>query len=244
MARDALAGVTAMETSKACPTLSVAVPLIKPDVAVMMAVPTPSPLANPPLAMLATVEDELQVTELVRSCALPSLYVPVAANCWLVPLAIDALPGLTDNDTNTGAVTAKLAEPVMVPEVAVIVVVPGARLVAKPALVTVAIVVADEVHVTVVRVCVVPLLYVPVAVNCCFSPAGIDGDAGVTAIDVSTAAVTVSVAPPWMVPDVAVITTAPFATLVAKPPLVTVATVAADEVHVAVLVRFCVVPLL
>ena len=37
-------------------------------------------------------------------------------------MAIDALPGLTDNDTNTGAVTAKLAEPVMVPEVAVIVV--------------------------------------------------------------------------------------------------------------------------
>jgi hypothetical protein len=73
MARDALAGVTAIETSTACPTLSVAEPLIEPDVAVIIALPTPCPLANPLLAILATVEDELQLTELVRSCALPSL---------------------------------------------------------------------------------------------------------------------------------------------------------------------------
>jgi hypothetical protein len=76
-----------------------------------------------------------------------------------VPLAIDALPGLTDIDTRTGAVTATLAEPLMVPEVAVIVVVPGVTLVAYPLLFTVAIAVADEVHVTMlVRVCVAPLL--------------------------------------------------------------------------------------
>ena len=73
MAKDALAGVTAIDTSTACPTLSVAELLIEPDVAVMVAVPTPCPLANPPLPMLATVEDEFQVTELVRSCPLPSL---------------------------------------------------------------------------------------------------------------------------------------------------------------------------
>jgi len=37
-------------------------------------VPTPVPVANPPLAMVATVvNDELQVTELVRVCELPSL---------------------------------------------------------------------------------------------------------------------------------------------------------------------------
>jgi hypothetical protein len=168
IAKDALAGVTAIATSTACPTLSVAEPLIAPDVAVMIAVPTPCPLANPPLAMPATVEDEFQLTELVRSCVLPSLYVPVAANCWLAPLTIDAFPGLTDNDTRTGNVTANVAEPVIVPEVAVIVVVPGTRLVANPPLLTVAIVVAEEVQVAVlVRFCMVPLLYVPVAVNCC-----------------------------------------------------------------------------
>jgi len=47
MANDALAGVTAIETSTASPTLSVAEPLIEPDVAVMIALPTPCPLANP-----------------------------------------------------------------------------------------------------------------------------------------------------------------------------------------------------
>jgi methylglyoxal synthase len=43
---------------------------------------------------------------------------------------------------------------------------------------------------------------------------------------------------------VAVIVAVPFATLVANPPLLTVVTAVADEVHVAALVRFCVVPLL
>jgi hypothetical protein len=76
-----------------------------------------------------------------------------------VPLAIDALPGLTDIDTRTGAVTDTLAEPLMVPEVAVIVVVPGVPVVATPPLFTVAIAVADEVQVAaLVRFCVVPLL--------------------------------------------------------------------------------------
>ncbi len=74
-------------------------------------------------------------------------------------MAIDALPGLTDIDTNTGDVTAKLVEPVIVPEVAVIIVLPGLTLVASPPLLTVAIVVADEVQVAVlVRFCLVPLL--------------------------------------------------------------------------------------
>jgi hypothetical protein len=169
----------------------------------------------------------------------------VAVNCSVWPAATDGATGVTAIDVNTAAVTANVAEPVIVPEVAVIVVLPGLTLVASPPLLTVAIVVADEVHVTMlVRVCVVPLLYVPVAVNCCFSPAGTDGVTGVTAIEVSTAAVTVSAADPWIVPDVAVIVAVPFATLVANPPLLTVVTAVADEVHVAALVRFCVVPLL
>jgi hypothetical protein len=168
----------------------------------------------------------------------------VAVNCSVCPAATDGAAGVTAIEINTAAVTVNVAEPVAVPEVAVIVVLPGITLVASP-LLTVAIVAAEDVQVAVlVRFCVVPLLYVPVAVNCCFSPAGIDGDAGVTAIDVSTAAVTVNVAAPWMVPDVAVIVAVPFAMLVANPPLLTVATAVADEVHIDTLFRFCVVPLL
>jgi hypothetical protein len=67
---------------------------------------------------------------------------------------------------------------------------------------------------------------------------------GVTEIEVNTAAVTVNVAAPLIVPEVAVMVAVPCATLVASPALLTVATDFAEEVHVAVLVRFWVVPLL
>jgi hypothetical protein len=63
-------------------------------------------------------------------------------------------------------------------------------------------------------------------------------------IEVKTAAVTVNVAEPLIVPDVAVIVELPVARLVASPPVLTVAIEVADEVHVAVEVRVCVVPLL
>jgi hypothetical protein len=72
-------------------------------------------------------------------------------------LAIDALPGLTDIDTRTGAVTATLTEPVIVPEVAVIVVVPGVTLVAYPAAPSVAIAGTDAAQVAdCVKSCVLP----------------------------------------------------------------------------------------
>ncbi len=80
--------------------------------------------------------------------------------------------------------------------------------------------------------------------NCCVLPAATDAVAGVTAIEVSTAAVTVNAAEPLIVPDVALIVAVPWATLVANPPLLTVAMAVAEEVQVTELVRFWVVPLL
>jgi len=68
--------------------------------------------------------------------------------------------------------------------------------------------------------------------------------AGVTEIEVSTAAVTVNVAEPLMVPDLAVIVAVPCAMLVANPTLLTVAIVVAEGRQVAVLVSVWVVPLL
>lgn len=75
-------------------------------------------------------------------------------------------------------------------------------------------------------------------------PLAIDADEGVIDSEVNTGAMTVNVADPLRVPDVAVIVAVPCATPVARPPLPTVAIDAADDVHAAVLVRFCVVPLL
>jgi hypothetical protein len=41
-------------------------------------------VASPPLLIVATVvDDEAQVADWVRSCSLPSVYVPIASNCCL-----------------------------------------------------------------------------------------------------------------------------------------------------------------
>src|SRR5438477_13128653 len=67
---------------------------------------------------------------------------------------------------------------------AVIVVVPALAPVASPPPATPAIAGQEEFHwATAVRSWVVPLLYVPVAVNCCMEPMGIRYPFGVTVID-------------------------------------------------------------
>ena len=86
----------------------------------MLLLPVPAPLAKPVLLMVATeVFEEPQVTEFVRFCVLPSLYVPVAANCCVPPLAIDGFVGVTAIDDNTAAaVMVSVVEPVIEPEAA------------------------------------------------------------------------------------------------------------------------------
>jgi hypothetical protein len=71
---------------------------------------------------------------------------------------MDAVDGATDNEVSTGGVTVRAAEALIVPEVAVIVELPWARLVTSPALLTDAVAVEEEVHVRLVRFCVVPSL--------------------------------------------------------------------------------------
>lgn len=76
-----LAGVTVMEVTVAPVTVSAAVPLTEPEVAVIVAVPVPTAVASPAELTLATdEEDEDQVTE-VNNCVLPSLKLPMALNC-------------------------------------------------------------------------------------------------------------------------------------------------------------------
>ncbi len=70
------------------------------------------------------VLEEFHVTVLVRFCVLLSVYVPVAVNCWVLPLGTDGLAGVTAIETNAGAVTVSVVEPFIDPDVAVIVLVP------------------------------------------------------------------------------------------------------------------------
>jgi hypothetical protein len=141
------------------------------------------------------------------------------------------------------AFTVRLAVPLTPPEVAVTVVAPGAAVVAVPLLLIVATVVEDELHAAVeVRLCALPSVNVPVAVNGCVLPVNREAVAGVTAIDTTAGAVTVSVADPVKPPDIAEIVVVPWAKLAARPTAFTVAAAGVEEFQVAVLVTFFVVP--
>jgi hypothetical protein len=45
-------------------------------------------------------------------------------NCWLVPFAIDAVPGLIEREVNTAGETVNAAEPLIEPDVAVTLAIP------------------------------------------------------------------------------------------------------------------------
>jgi hypothetical protein len=160
-----LAGVIATDTNTAAVTPNPVEPLIDPELAWIVVLPTPTPVVKPVPVIVATpVLLELQVTEVVRFTVLPSLYVPVAVNCCVNPRAIVGFAGVTAIDTSA-VVTVRLAAPLMEPEVACIVVLPLATALATPAALIVATAMFVELHVTeLVRLDVLPSLYVPVAV--------------------------------------------------------------------------------
>jgi hypothetical protein len=146
-------------------TASVAVPVMLPDVAVIVVEPVATDVARPleptALLMAATpVVDELQVTAVVRFCVVLSEYVPVAANCWVVPKAMLGLMGVTVMNTSVAEVTVSVVDPDMLPDIAVTIVEPAATDVARPleptALLMAATAAFDEFHVTAaVRSCIV-----------------------------------------------------------------------------------------
>jgi hypothetical protein len=241
---EGFAGVTEIDCSVAAVTVSNVEPLMDDDVAVMVEVPTPAPVARPAVLIVAIeVVAELQVTLDVRFCVEPSLNVPVAVNCWVAPLVIEGFAGVTTIDCSVAAVTVRTVEPLIAPDVALIVDVPTPAPVARPAVVIVAVVVVPELHVTVlVKFCVLPSLNVPVAVNCCVAPLMIEGFAGVTAIDCNVAAVTVSTVEPEIDDDVAVMVEVPTPAPEARPAALIVAVAVVPEDQFTVDVRFCVEP--
>jgi hypothetical protein len=112
LAIDGFAGVTAIDCSVAAVTVRTVEPLMDEDVAVMVEVPTPAPLASPAVLIVAVVVvPDDQVTVLVRFCVVPSLNVPVAVNCCVAPLAIEGFAGVTAIDCSVAAVTVRVVDP-------------------------------------------------------------------------------------------------------------------------------------
>ena len=211
-----LVGFTAMDTSEAEVTVSEVEPDMLPDAAVIVVEPAVAEAANPlePAALLmaaTAASDELQVTVVVRSCVVLSENVPVATNCWFVPLTMLGTVGVMDMDTSVAEVTVTIVDPEMLPHFAVIFALPERVAFVRPALRSVLELSAvdaenpvncatsaldatfkastdDEVHVTVeVRSFVVLSEYVPVAVNCISVSTAIVGFVGVNAMDSSWA---------------------------------------------------------
>lgn len=78
-------------------------------------------------------------------------------NCCVVPRAMEGLTGLMAMETSAAELTVSVVEPVIEPEVALIVVVPAATLVASPVELMVATLVVEEAQVAeLVRFCVEP----------------------------------------------------------------------------------------
>jgi hypothetical protein len=124
------------------------------------------------LLIVATlVVNEVHLAVLVRFCVLPSLYVPVAANCCVPPNEIDGYAGVTAIDISTGGLIVRLVDPIIAPSVAVTLVVPRPALVASPWVPAVLLIVATPERVDpqvteVVKFAEWPSVNVPVAVNC------------------------------------------------------------------------------
>ena len=136
-------------------------------------------------------------------------------------------------DTSVAAVTVSPVDPVIPSNVAEIVTGPGLTAVASPLLLIVAHVVSDDFQVTPeVKISVDLSDNVPVAVNCSVLPVARLVFAGVTAIDTSVAAVTVSPVDPVIPSNAAEIVTGPGLTAVASPLLLIVAHVVSDDFQV------------
>ena len=100
-----------------------------PDVAIMPVDPAATLVANPlePAVLLMVameVSDELHSTDVVMSCIVLSVKIPMAVNCWFIPCAMLGFGGDTVIETRAEAVTVSEVKPETLPEVAVIAVEP------------------------------------------------------------------------------------------------------------------------
>jgi hypothetical protein len=228
----------AIETSFTLETVRAVEPLIEPRTAVMVLVPAATLVACPLLLIVATIGfEELHRTDAVMSCVELSLNVPVAVNCFVLPMGMVELLGVTAMETMLAAVTVSDAVPVTLPEVALMLVLPVAAETATPTVSTVAIVEEPEDQVTEVKSCVLPSSKVPTAVNAWLVPSAIEAVAGLTATETRCAATMVRVVESVSDPTCAVSVVEPAPAVVASPEELMVATEVDEELQLTPLTR-------
>ena len=246
-----LAGRTVIETRFFASTVAGTLPVIVPEVAVMVTDPTFLPVASPLTVIEATVAgEELHATLPVMSCAVSSENVPLAVNCCTVPSGMDAAAGVTLMEVRVALVMVRTALEETVPEVpeavAVMVELPGVTPIASPGAPFTLMLTAegfDDVQVTkAVTFCMLPSVMVPVAVNCTFVPCAILAFVDETASDLIAGAFTVRVTLPVTPEREPVIVAVPCAAVETTPAPETVATVWLEDIQVTVAERSLLVP--
>lgn len=174
------------------------------------------------------------------SCVLPSLKVPVAVNCCMVPALAVAGFGVTASDTSVPVPTVRVVVPLTPEADAVIVAVPPFFPCTIPVERTEATLGLDDFHVIPARfVATLPSLNVPVAVRCREVCEVIRGLAGEILIDTKCAVDTVSPVDPLIDPKAALIVVLPLATLLTTPLLLMEAATGLVELHITELEISC-----
>src|SRR5262249_27086584 len=113
----ALGGVTAIELITAWVTVTEVDPVIAPDVAETFADPMAFPLTSPVpfTATKATVGSSEFHNTGESVCVLPSVKVPTAVSCTVVPNAMEGVAGLSAIETRAAGSTVKVVVPVTDP---------------------------------------------------------------------------------------------------------------------------------
>jgi len=169
--------------------------------------------------------DDFQVIPTRLLATLPSLKVPLAVNCRLVPFSIRGLAGFTVIAVRCAVEIVSPVDPLTEPSAALIVVLPVATLDAKPCALIIAAEGLEELQSTLALMsCELESLKLPVAVYCFVVPTAMVELAGITAIETRVAPVTVSDEVPLTEPDAAVMVVVPAAAPVASPVESTLAT--------------------
>lgn len=157
---DGFAGATAIEIRWAGTTVNEVVSENAPTVPVIVVAPAATVVASPePLTVATEADEEVQVTPLDKSWLLPSLYVAVAVNCWLMPIPRVSPTGVTAMDTMVGVVTVTVVDCEIPAKDAETLVEPAATVLNNPLASMVAVAVEELLQVTrVVRSEVLPSL--------------------------------------------------------------------------------------
>ena len=170
---EALDGETAIESSTAVLTCTTREPVTVPSWALTVALPVAATAVTRPEVLTVAIAafEEVQVTPVVSDCVVPSEYLPVATSCWVVPLGKVRGDGLKLMETSTAGFTERVVFALIGPWVAVMMVVPCDKALARPMVPVVMLMEAtaafEEDQLT---ICVMSWMdlsvNVPVAVNC------------------------------------------------------------------------------